>query len=300
MATLRDTRYPFPQMDFVTDRHAPQSTLPAETGIGYNLKNTEDVMDLRIPAAVMALCLAATTVLAVDFTEPTTDMAFVRVKGGNYIMGDVYGTDAYARPGHRVTVGDLLVGKFEVTFDQYDRFCEETKREKPDDNGWGRGTRPVVNVGHKEALAFAAWLSAKSGKNIRLPSEAEWEFAARGGTTTPYWWGNALGKGNANCLECGSPWGGRQTAPVGLFAANPFGLFDMNGNAYEWVADSWHPDYKGAPRDGSAWLDGGAAEYVSRGGSFAEVGSSLTSFARNWSGPNPARDIGFRLVVEER
>lgn len=257
-------------------------------------------MVLRLPAFVVVLCLCALTSFAADYVEPTTGMAFVRMNRGDFIMGDVYGADPYARPSHHVTVKELLIGKFEATFAQYDSFCEATGRRKPDDHGWGRGERPVVNVSRKDALDFADWLSNKSGKRFRLPSEAEWEYAARGGTTTTYWWGNTLGQGNANCLECGSPWDGKQTAPVGSFPANPFGLHDMNGNVYEWVADSWHPSYKDAPRDGSAWLDATAAEFVSRGGSFAEVGSSLTSFARSWSGPNPARDIGFRLVVEDK
>ncbi|TLM65618.1 MAG: formylglycine-generating enzyme family protein [Deltaproteobacteria bacterium] len=257
-------------------------------------------MRFRLPVLAAALCFSTVAAQAADYTDPATGMTFVTVKGGAFVMGDVYGTDSYAKPSRQVTVGDFLLAKFEVTFEQYDRFCADTGRSSPDDNGWGRGSRPVVNVGRKDALAFADWLAKKTGRTVRLPTEAEWEYAARGGTATPYWWGNALGRGNANCLECGSAWDGRMTAPVGSFPANPFGLHDMNGNVYEWVLDSWYPDYKGAPRDGSARLDAAAAEFVSRGGSFAEVGSSLTSFARSWGGPNPARDIGFRLVIEAK
>ena len=246
------------------------------------------------------LTVLSVSALAADFTDPVTGMAFVKIKGGTFIMGDLYGSDAYARPTHRVTVKGLLVGKYEVTFAQYDRYCADTGRAKPDDNGWGRGERPVINVSRQDALAFADWLSKKTGKTFRLPSEAEWEYAARGGTSTPYWWGNQLGRGNANCLECGSQWDGKMSAPVGSFAANPFGLHDMHGNVYEWVLDSWHENYQGAPQDGSAWIDDGAKEFVSRGGSFAEVTSSLPAHARNWSGPEAHRDIGFRLVLEEQ
>ncbi|MGH8562264.1 MAG: SUMF1/EgtB/PvdO family nonheme iron enzyme, partial [Nevskiales bacterium] len=129
----------------------------------------------------------------------------------------------------------FAMGRHEVSFEEYDRFCEATRRAKPADNGWGRGKRPVINVSWQDASAYAAWLSAQTGHRFRLPSEAEWEYAARGARRTNYAWGNQIGSGYANCKGCGSPWDGKQTAPTGSFALNPFGLQDTAGNVAEWT-----------------------------------------------------------------
>lgn len=253
----------------------------------------------KITTLFIALLAAASLAQAADYTEPTTGMRFVQIPAGSYIMGDIYGNDPFAKPPHKVTLEAFAMGVHEVTFAQYDRFCKDTGRELPEDNGWGRETRPVVNVSRADAMAFAAWLSEKTGKKLRLPSESEWEYAARGGKSTPYWWGSTLGRANANCRSCGSVWDGLSTAPVGSFSANPFGLYDVHGNVYEWVLDSWHANYEGAPTNGAARIAVQATEFVSRGGSFQEVPSSLTVFARNWTHPTPQSDIGFRLVMED-
>ena len=134
----------------------------------------------------------------------------------------------------------FAVGKFEVTFDEWDACvagggCASNKT--PYDKGWSRGRRPVINVSWNDAKEYVGWLSRTTGKAYRLLSEAEWEYAARAGTTTRYWWGNDIGRGNANCDGCGSQWDNKQTAPVGSFRANKFGLHDMHGNAPEWVED---------------------------------------------------------------
>lgn len=133
----------------------------------------------------------------------------------------------------------------------------------PIDYGWGRNRRPVIHVSWNDAKAYVAWLSKMTGREYRLLTEAEWEYAARAGTTTAYYWGDEIGKNNTNCNGCGSQWGGRKTAPVGSFAPNAFGLYDMFGNVWEWVEDCFHNNYEGAPTDGSAW--GGIAPV----GSFA-------------------------------
>ena len=105
----------------------------------------------------------------------------------------------------------------------------------PDDNGWGRGKRPVINVSWQDAVDFATWLSKKNKRTFRLPTEAEWEYAAKAGTSTPYWWGHKLLPGMAVCNACGSDWDGKSTAPVGSTKPNPWGVYDMNGNVWEWV-----------------------------------------------------------------
>ena len=172
---------------------------------------------------------------------------------------------------HSVTIQPFEIGKYEVTFDEYSAFVLDTDGvELPHDERWGRGSRPVINVSWDDAKAYAEWLSRVTGKPFRLPTEAEWEYAARAGTTTNYWWGDEVnqdGKVWANCYGCGSEWDGKRTAPVGSFPANGFGLHDMHGNVWEWTEDDWHDNYNGAPDDGRSWTDDPRGSYrVIRGG----------------------------------
>ena len=156
---------------------------------------------------------------------------------------------------------------YEVTFEDFDRL---TYPNRINDEGWGRGRRPATNVSWKDAQHYVAWLSQETGAEYRLPTEAEWEYAARAGTTTQYSWGNDIGVNRGNCKDCGSPWE-EQTAPVGSFAPNGFGLYDMHGNLWEWVADCWNQSYAGGPTDGSAWRQGLCLEHVLRGGSWSNT-----------------------------
>ncbi|MBS0268170.1 MAG: formylglycine-generating enzyme family protein [Proteobacteria bacterium] len=143
---------------------------------------------------------------------------------------------------------------------------------------------PVINVTGGQAKQYVRWLSQVTGHEYRLPSEAEWEYAARAGTSTAYTWGHAIGEGRANCFDCGSRWDNKQTAPVGSFEPNAFGLFDMHGNVLEWVEDVWHDSYNGAPADGTAWVEGNDPKFrVIRGGGWgneAEVHRSHTRAER--------------------
>ncbi|NJC88027.1 MAG: formylglycine-generating enzyme family protein [Desulfuromonas sp.] len=243
-----------------------------------------------------------TPTFAADFTELTSGIEFVRIKGGVFDMGDTTHTGyEFERPLHQVNVKEFFMGTYEVTLAQYDKFASETNRPLPDDAGWGRDNRPVINVSWEDATAYAAWLSGKSGRRFRLPTEAEWEYAARAGSNTAYWWGNEVGRGNANCNGCGSRWDNPQTAPVGSFTANRFGLYDMHGNVSEWVADRRHDSYQGAPADGSAWVDGTSADRVQRGGSFRDFPKDIKASTRNWANPSRKQiDCGFRLVMEEK
>src|SRR5262249_17947659 len=138
------------------------------------------------------------------------------------------------------------------------------------DNGWGRGPQPVINVTWDDANRYVSWLSRITGKHYRLLSEAEYEYAARAGTSTAYPWGNDIGKNQANCNGCGSMWDNKQPAPVGSFASNDFGLYDMVGNVGQWVEDCFHPNYEGAPTNGSAWTTGDCRRRVVRGGSWTD------------------------------
>ena len=170
-------------------------------------------------------------------------------------MGCVSGRDCEddERPVHTVRVERFELSKYEVTFEEYDRFTAATGRARADDEGWGRGRCPVINVTWDDAVAYTQWLSQQTGERYRLPSEAEWEYAARAGTSTAYSWGNEIGRNRANCYGCGSRWDGRQTAPVGSLSPNGWGLHDMHGNVWEWVQDCWNESYRGAPT-GRFWV----------------------------------------------
>jgi len=204
-------------------------------------------------------------------------------------------------PQHMVTIArPFAVGRFEVTFDEWDACAADggCKGYKPSDEGWGRGRRPVINVSWDDAIAYVDWLSKKTGKPYRLLSGAEYEYATRAGTQTAYPWGNTIGTNNANCHACGSRWDARQTAPVGSFAANGFGLYDMVGNVREWTEDCYHDSYSGAPTDGSAWIEGGSCyRRVVRGGSWLLAPAFLRSASRYWfTGDYRLNYLGFRVA----
>ena len=169
----------------------------------------------------------------------------------------------------------------------------------PGDRGWGRGDRPVINVSWEDAQSYVMWLSRDTGESYHLPSEAEWEYAARAGSAAKYSWGNDIGDNRANCYDCGSRWDDEQTAPVGAFAPNRFGLYDMHGNVSELVEDCWHWSYAGAPSDGSAWRGGhgDCDELVVRGGSWgARPRNIRAAFRGNLDRDRRFDHIGFRVA----
>lgn len=224
----------------------------------------------------------------------------VEIPGGTFQMGDLNGGgSSYELPVHEVTVPSFAMGKYEVTFDEYDAFANDTGSALPSDGDWGRGSRPVINVSWDDAKAYAVWLSSRTGLSFRLPSEAEWEYAARAGSTTVYPRGDSIGTGNANCYGsyCGDSFA--NTAPVGSFPANVFGLYDMHGNVWEWVEDCWNDDYQGAPIDGSAWTSGNCGSRVLRGGSWYGKPWYLRSAYRLRYSPVSRRIyFGFRLAQD--
>jgi formylglycine-generating enzyme required for sulfatase activity len=222
---------------------------------------------------------------------------------GEFAMGDA--SSAGAR---RPVVGIkymLAVGRFEVTFNEWDACVAGGGcRRRPHDAGWGRGLQPVVNVSWLDAQQYVAWLSRTTNKRYRLLTEAEWEYAARAGTDVRYWWGDQAGRGDANCSDCGSKWDGRQAAPVGRFAPNPFGLHDMHGNVSEWVEDCYH-DRTGermqdAPVDGRAWTSGCTAAVdtrIVRGGAWHGSARTIRSASRTSAAADHSDNgIGFRIA----
>jgi formylglycine-generating enzyme required for sulfatase activity len=227
----------------------------------------------------------------------------VVVPAGSYRMGssdDDPGHQPSEQPQHQVTIAKpFAVSKYQLTFEEWDVCADYGDCPRGiSDSGWGRGPQPVVNVSWDDAQRYVEWLSRTTGKPYRLLSEAEYEYAARAGSTALYPWGDDIGANNANCNGCDSRWGNIQTAPVGSFPANNFGLFDMVGNAWEWVEDCVNENYQGAPADGSAWLkDGDCKTRIVRGGSWNNTPVNLRS-ANRIGTSRGFRDnlLGFRIA----
>ncbi len=230
--------------------------------------------------------------------SPGPEMVAIPV--GSFRMGDLKGDGIVnERPVHEVTISKpFALSKYEVSFDEYDVFVAASASRSPADKRWGRGNRPVIKVNWTDAVAYTAWLSQQTGKRYRLPSESEWEFAARAGSESSYSWGDFIERGLANCVGCGSQWDRRQTAPVGSFAANTFGVHDMHGNVLEWIQDCWHGAYTGAPADGSAWVDANACKVrVVRGGAWNSKPKNLRASHRLRFGTNARISyLGIRLA----
>ena len=185
------------------------------------------------------------------------------VPGNSFAMGS--NDDVSEKPVHRVTIKPFAIGKFPITVREWNQ-CVAAKACSY--AATGKEEAPVTNISWDDTQEFIRWLSQVSQKMFRLPSEAEWEYAARGGTQTKYWWGDQPQPDMANCKGCGGVYDPSQPLKVGSFRANPFGLYDMGGSVAQWVQDCWHKDYQGAPSDGSAWLDKTCASRVIRSGSW--------------------------------
>jgi formylglycine-generating enzyme required for sulfatase activity len=199
---------------------------------------------------------------------------------GPFTMGS-NGSDPSERPAHKVALRTpFAIGRYEVTVGQWAQCVKASVCPSVPSAANAGDNLPMRDVSWDEAQLYLKWLSTVSRKPYRLPTEAEWEYAARGGTTSRYWWGEQMKGGNSSCEGCGQPWKAEAPPPVGSFAANQFGLQDMNGSVWEWVQDCWHSSYKGAPLDGSAWADGTCQSRVIRGGSWREDGSYMLSTTR--------------------
>ena len=226
----------------------------------------------------------------------------VVIPPGSFHMGCISGQQCRERefPVRAVTIPRAFaVSKFEVTFEDWDRCVArgDCGVYRPDEEGWGRGRRPVINVSWDDAQAYAAWLSRQTGGMYRLLSEAEWEYASRAGSSTAYAWGNDAGRNRANCNGCGSQWDNDRTAPVGSFPANAFGLHDMHGNIWEWVEDCWNGGYVGAPVDDGAWRAGDCGVRVLRGGSWGNYPRDLRSANRiRLAAGDRISGFGFRVA----
>lgn len=253
------------------------------------------------------------------------------VKGGCFKMGSPL-TEKDRRENetqHEVCVDDFAIGKYELTIGEYNRFAELTNKEefkelreykeltrklmdqgdwknlpryrivpieKIDQNVWEGNNYPVVNINWHSAYSIAAWLTGETGKKYRLPSEAEWEYAARGGSTTPYWWGDKIGHNNANCFSCGSQWDNRKPAPVGSFLPNQYGLYDTIGNVWEWTCSNYSNQYKfSKSKKRLSWN----TTMVIRGGSWTNQPDKIRAAYRGKMVDNQKNNyVGLRLVRE--
>ena len=200
-------------------------------------------------------------------------------------------------PQHTVTVPAMAMSSHEITIAQYQQFAKATKRKMPDLTGLDRDTSPMIFVSWDDANAYTRWLSKETGKKYRLPTEAQWEYAARAGTTSPYWWGFEVGENHAHCFDCKTGLNTRQPTKVGRFKANAFGLYDTAGNVWEWTRDCYHKNYKDAPEDGSAWEGGDCSKRVVRGGAYGSTGKSLRATKRAKRTATKGTDeVGIRVV----
>lgn len=279
---------------------------------------------IGVAAVVAALTSCATTrpaarALLTDCAADCPEM--VAIPPGSYAMGsppDETDRQPDEGPVHTVHIRrSFAVSKYPVTVAQFASFVaatgydagndcwtvEDGKGEVRAGRNWREpgfpqtGSQPVVCVSWHDAQAYAAWLTRRTGHRYRLPTEAEYEYINRAGTTTAYWWGTAAGSGHANCVDCGSAWDNRQTSPVGSFAPNPFGLYDTAGNVWSWTQDCYHDTYATAPADGTADEAGDCSKRAVRGGFWTYLAKDLRSANRFGIAAESRRNgYGFRVA----
>ena len=218
----------------------------------------------------------------------------VAIPAGKFVMGSEAGAED-EKPMREVSIQAFSMSKHEITMEQYRVYAIDNDMLPPqyDANDYNR---PVTNVSWQDAQAYVQWLSDRTQKQYRLPSEAQWEYAARAGTVTPFYTGEDL-LNAANCVGCGSEWEGKQTSPVGSFEPNPFGLYDMAGNVWEWVQDCWTNNYFGRGDNASAITKQGCDRFVMRGGSwYNEADYARVSYRGNEAPEFRDKSVGFRVV----
>jgi formylglycine-generating enzyme required for sulfatase activity len=215
---------------------------------------------------------------------------------GAFTMGS-NSSDPSEKPPRRVVVeAPFAIGRTEVTVEQWNACVEAGACPRTSDTARAPNT-PARDISWDDAQLYVKWLTKVSGKPYRLPTEAEWEYAARGGTTSRYAWGDDMRRGSANCKDCGDPWQADGPAPVASFTANAYGLHDMNGSVWEWVEDCWHSTYKNAPADARAWTESFCPVHVIRGGSWRDGASYMPTTTRfKYDGSVRHSQNGFRVA----
>jgi formylglycine-generating enzyme required for sulfatase activity len=222
----------------------------------------------------------------------------VVISPGRFQMGSPPGPGEDEQPVHSVTVPSFMLSRYEVSASQFAIFAGATGRT-PVGNESSGASLPAANISWEDAGAFIDWLNGFSAVQYRLPSEAEWEYAARGGSAAAYWWGESYVSGKVNGSGLGGADVWTETAPVNSLEANPYGLHNVLGNVWEWTADCYFPDYEGAPADGSARTGDDACGRVLRGGSWSDKPAWLRASTRNWFDRTERFDyVGFRLASD--
>ncbi|WP_425435459.1 formylglycine-generating enzyme family protein [Paraburkholderia ribeironis] len=262
------------------------------------------------PAATAPAAPAATAVAqkpnahapsASESRDCATCPIMIAVPAGSFAMGSST-DDPSEKPVHHVSIGaPFAIGKYAVTVEQWNACVAANACQKLTPESNANKAAPARDLSWDDAQQYVKWLARITGKPYRLPTEAEWEYADRGGTTTAYWWGDQMRKGNANCKDCGDPWHKEGPENAGSFAPNPLGLYDMNGSVWEWTADCWHNTYQSAPVDGHAWDSPGCEMRVIRGGSWREgAGYMLTATRFKYSAGVRQSQNGLRVVKDVR
>jgi formylglycine-generating enzyme required for sulfatase activity/tRNA A-37 threonylcarbamoyl transferase component Bud32 len=279
-------------------KEAPGATKPGNIPVSVGTTTTTPKKKSSSGKSVLGICLAIVLgflfviIIGIFILVALDDkpmVEWVDIPGGTFTMGSPW--DEVEREDdetqHEVTLSPFRMSKYEVTFEQYDAFCEATGREKPEDEGWGRGNRPVINVSWDDATAFAEWMGC------RLPTEAEWEYACRAGSTTPFYTGYNLTTSQANC-------DGERTVEVGSFEPNDWGLYDMHGNVGEWCSD-WYGAYNYSTYPQTDPKGPGSGSYrVIRGCGWFDSSIFCRSAIRNGMELGISNnDFGFRLVSSE-
>ncbi|WP_341316862.1 SUMF1/EgtB/PvdO family nonheme iron enzyme [Paraburkholderia sp. IMGN_8] len=282
---------------------APASAAPPEhprsTATPTPVAPTPAPATAPITAPAAAQKPAARPANANESRDCATCPIMIAVPAGSFSMGSNT-DDPSEKPVHHVTIGaPFAIGKYAVTVEQWNACADANACQKLTPESNSVKNAPARDLSWDDAQQYVRWLSKVTGKTYRLPTEAEWEYADRGGTTTQYWWGDQMRKGNANCKDCGEPWHKEGPESVGSFAPNPLGLYDMNGSVWEWVGDCWHNSYQSAPTDGHAWDTPGCEMRVIRGGSWREGANYMLSATRfKYSASVRQSQDGFRVVKE--
>lgn len=276
----------YPKGRFVALAQARMARLQAPSAPAAPPKQAAVPSPPRVqPAPVKSAVPAATAPpvaarAGAEFKDCPSCPVMVPLPAGSFVMGN-NASDPSEKPAHQVAIGTpFAIGKFEVTVQQWNACVSAGRCPAIPQAPGTQPNAPVRDVSWDNAQQYAKWLGGVSGKPYRLPTEAEWEFAARGGSAAPYWWGAQMAPGKANCKECGQPWSAERPANVGSFPANGYGLHDTSGSVWEWVADCWHGNFKDAPADGRVWDAPNCRVRVIRGGSWREGAAYMVSSTR--------------------
>jgi formylglycine-generating enzyme required for sulfatase activity len=266
---------------------APQEQAPPQTANAGKSDSTAAQQSAATQAALIPPAPPPSSL------QPVVEPEMVTLLGGKFQMGS--NSDPSERPIHQVDIKPFAISKFPITVRQWKQCvaagaCVGGVTGDDDD-------APVTNVSWSDTQKFTEWLSQVTQKNFRLPSEAEWEYAARGGAHTKYWWGDQVQLGMVNCNGCNEAYDAMKPMKVGSFKPNPFGLYDMGGGVDQWVADCWHKNYQGAPVDGSPWLDADCSSHVLGSGSWRSDPNYVRPSSRNYYDTNARNQtLGFRVA----